>query len=159
MAKGIQLRVNGQPHRVEAEPETRLLEVLRDHLGLTGTKYGCGEGQCGACNVLINGQPRRSCLTPALNAENTEITTIEGLSTGSELHPVQRAFLEAEALQCGYCTPGMILSAAALLQRNPRPTEEEIRRHMDGNLCRCGVYSRIVAAIQRAAELARKTGA
>jgi nicotinate dehydrogenase subunit A len=158
MAKAIQLRVNGKPHAVEADPETRLLEVLRDQLDLTGTKYGCGEGQCGACTVLIDGQPRRSCLTPVETAVNHEITTIEGLAASGRLHPVQQAFLDAEALQCGYCTPGMIISAVALLRRNSDPSEAEIARFMEGNICRCGTYPRIIAAVRRAAELTKKAG-
>ncbi len=153
MANALQLRVNGKPYTVEVEAETRLLEVLRDELGLTGAKYGCGEGQCGACTVLINGNPRRSCITPASTAENKDITTIEGLAADCHLHPVQQAFLDAEALQCGYCTPGMIMSAVALLAAHPNPADGEIARFMEGNICRCGTYPRIVAAIRRAAEL------
>jgi len=158
MAKIRQLRINGRSHSIEADPETRLLEVLRDQLDLTGTKYGCGEGQCGACTVLIDGQPRRSCLTPVGTAENKEITTIEGLAVNGRLHPVQQAFLDAEAFQCGYCTPGMIMSAVALLRAHPDPSEAEIIRFMEGNICRCGTYPRVVAAVRRAAELERKAG-
>lgn len=158
MAKVSQLRVNGKSYAVDADPETPLLEVLRDRLDLTGTKYGCGEGQCGACTVLIDGQPRRSCRTPAATAENKEITTIEGLAADGRLHPVQQAFLDAEALQCGYCTPGMILNGVALLRAKPDPSEEEIVRFMEGNVCRCGTYPRIVAAVRRAAELMKKAG-
>ena len=156
MAKVYQLRVNGKSYAVDADPGTPLLEVLRDRLDLTGTKYGCGEGQCGACTVLIDGQPRRSCLTPAGTAENKEITTIEGLAADGRLHPVQQAFLDAEALQCGYCTPGMILNGVALLRAKPDPSEEEIVRFMEGQVCRCGTYPRIVAAVRRAAELMKK---
>jgi aerobic-type carbon monoxide dehydrogenase small subunit (CoxS/CutS family) len=156
MAKVYQLRVNGKSYAVDADPGTPLLEVLRDRLDLTGTKYGCGEGQCGACTVLIDGQPRRSCLTPAGTAENKEITTIEGLAADGRLHPVQQAFLDAEALQCGYCTPGMILNGVALLRAKPNPSEEEIVRFMEGQVCRCGTYPRIVAAVRRAAELMKK---
>jgi aerobic-type carbon monoxide dehydrogenase small subunit (CoxS/CutS family) len=159
VANALRLRVNGKPLTVEVEPETRLLEVLRDEFGLTGTKYGCGEGQCGACTVLINGKPRRSCITPAITARDRDVTTIEGLTSGGRLHPVQQAFLDAEALQCGYCTPGMIMSAAALLAARPNPTDDEILRFMEGNICRCGTYGRILPAIRRAAELARKSGA
>jgi aerobic-type carbon monoxide dehydrogenase small subunit (CoxS/CutS family) len=158
MARAIQLRVNRKAYTVEADPDSRLLEVLRDQLGLTGTKYGCGEGQCGACTVLIEGQPRRSCLTPVETAANKEITTIEGLAANGLLHPVQQAFLEAEALQCGYCTPGMIIAAVALLRTNPDPSEAEIARSMEGNICRCGVYPRIVAAVRRTAESTKKAG-
>ena len=156
MAKVLQLRVNGKSHRVDADPETPLLEVLRDQLDLTGTKYGCGEGQCGACTVLIDGQPRRSCLTSVAAAEKKEILTIEGLAASGQLHPVQQAFLDAEALQCGYCTPGMIMSGVALLRAKPDPSEEEIVHFMEGNVCRCGTYPRIVAAVRHAAELMKK---
>ncbi|MBZ5545876.1 MAG: (2Fe-2S)-binding protein [Acidobacteriia bacterium] len=158
MAKVTELRINGKRLAVEAEGETSLLTVLRDQLDLTGTKYGCGEGQCGACTVLINGNPRRSCLTPVSAAEKKEITTIEGLATGGYLHRVQQAFLDEEALQCGYCTSGMIMTAVALLRTHPQPSDEEIARFMEGNLCRCGTYPRIVAAVRRAAERQRKSG-
>jgi nicotinate dehydrogenase subunit A len=151
MANIIKLRVNGVIHEINADPQTSLLSVLRDRLELTGTKYGCGEAQCGACTVLIDGTPRRSCVTAVGTAANRHITTIEGLEHHGRLHPVQKAFLEEEALQCGYCTPGMILSAVAFLKSNPNPTEQEIARAMEGNICRCGTYPRIVAAIQRAA--------
>jgi aerobic-type carbon monoxide dehydrogenase small subunit (CoxS/CutS family) len=125
--------------------------VLRDELELTGTKYGCGEGQCGACTVLIEGAPVRSCITPASTVAGKEITTIEGLEQNGKLHPVQDAFIQADALQCGYCTPGMILSSVGLLKKTPRPTEPEIRRALQGNVCRCGTYPRIIAAVQMAA--------
>jgi aerobic-type carbon monoxide dehydrogenase small subunit (CoxS/CutS family) len=147
----ITLLVNGNQRVVEPAPEESLLSVLRNRLGLTGTKYGCGEGQCGACTVLIDGRSVRSCLTLAATvANNKKITTIEGLSPNGSLHPLQQAFLDEEAFQCGYCTPGMIMSAQALLRSNPNPTEEQIVQHMNGNICRCGAYPRIVAAIQRA---------
>ncbi|MFB3922099.1 MAG: (2Fe-2S)-binding protein [Terriglobia bacterium] len=158
MAKVTQLRVNGKSYALEAESDTRLLEVLRDHLDLTGTKYGCGEGQCGACTVLIGNQPRRSCVTPLAAVQQQEITTIEGLITNGSLHPVQQAFAEVDAMQCGYCTPGMILSAVGLLRHNSNPSEAEIARFMEGNICRCGTYPRIIAAVRRAAELQRKSG-
>jgi nicotinate dehydrogenase subunit A len=151
MANIIKLRVNGVIHEINADPQTSLLSVLRDRLDLTGTKYGCGEAQCGACTVLIDGSPRRSCVTAVGTAANRHITTIEGLDHHGRLHPVQKAFLEEDALQCGYCTPGMILSAVAFLKSNPHPTEQEIAQAMEGNICRCGTYPRIVAAIQRAA--------
>ena len=146
------IRVNGTERSIDADPERTLLSVLREDLDLIGTKYGCGEGQCGACTVLIDGKSSRSCSTPVASAAGKEITTIEGLEQQGKLHPLQEAFLEADAMQCGYCTPGMIMSAAALLLRNPAPTEQEIIRFMQGNICRCGTYSRIVAAIQKAAE-------
>ncbi len=150
------LKVNGLEHRVEAAPEERLLWVLRDRLGLTGTKYGCGEGQCGACTVLLDGKPVRSCLTPAASVAGRQITTIEGLEQDGQLHPVQAAFLEAESFQCAYCTSGMILSAVGLLKNTPEPAEEEIVRAMNGNVCRCGTYPRIVHAVQMAARRMRK---
>ena len=150
----IRLTVNGKPYTVDADPQTSLLSVLREQLDLTGSKYGCGEGQCGACTVLIDGKAQRSCVTKVGAVSQKQITTIEGLATGEQLHPVQEAFLEAGAMQCGYCTSGMIMSAVALLQRNPAPKESEIIDFMDGNVCRCGTYPRIVSAIQRAAKLA-----
>lgn len=151
MANLIKLRVNGETHTINADPQTSLLSVLRDRLNLTGTKYGCGEAQCGACTVLIDGNPRRSCVTAVGTAANRHITTIEGLEHHGRLHPVQEAFLTEDAMQCGYCTPGMILSAVAFLKSNPHPTEQQIAQAMEGNICRCGTYPRILAAIQRAA--------
>lgn len=145
------LNVNGKDLKVNAAQEESLLSVLRNRLDLTGTKYGCGEGQCGACTVLINGRPARSCLTPASAAAGKKITTIEGLAAEGKLNPVQQAFLDEEAFQCGYCTSGMVVAATGLLATTPHPSEEEIVRHMNGNVCRCGTYPRIVAAIQRAA--------
>jgi aerobic-type carbon monoxide dehydrogenase small subunit (CoxS/CutS family) len=148
----VTLSVNGTTHALELDADARLLEVLRDVLGLTGTKYGCGEGQCGACTVLVGDRAVRSCVTPAHAVAGQGITTIEGLSTeDGRLHPVQQAFLDAEALQCGYCTPGMIVTAVALLRARPRLDREQIVRAMNGNVCRCGIYSRIVAAIAAAA--------
>jgi aerobic-type carbon monoxide dehydrogenase small subunit (CoxS/CutS family) len=132
---------------------------LRDQLDLTGSKYGCGEGQCGACTVLIDGKPQRSCITRAGAVSQKQITTIEGLARGERLHPVQTAFLEEDAMQCGYCTSGMIMSAVALLQQNPTPKENEIIRFMDGNICRCGTYPRIVHAIQKAAKASSTSSA
>ena len=156
MLKVIELQVNGNKHRLDVEPERSLLGVLRDDLDLTGSKYGCGEGQCGACTVLVDGNPRRSCSTPVGKAAGRAITTIEGLARNGRLHPLQQAFLDAAAFQCGYCTSGMIVSASALLRANPRPSEEEIRRFMNGNICRCGTYPRIIEAIERAAEAMAK---
>lgn len=152
MANLIKLRINGDVHAVNVEPQATLLSVLRDQLELTGTKYGCGEAQCGACTVLIDGHPRRSCITTVGTAAGRQITTIEGLEHDGHLHPVQQAFLAEEAMQCGYCTPGMIMAAVALLKSKPSPTDEEIAHGMEGNICRCGTYPRIVAAIQRAAQ-------
>ena len=157
MAKVTQLRVNGKSYAIDAESDTRLLEVLRDQLDLTGTKYGCGEGQCGACTVLVGNQPRRSCVTPIGSVQHQEVTTIEGLAADGRLHPVQQAFVDAEALQCGYCTSGMIMSAVAFLRMRSDPSEIEIAHFMEGNVCRCGTYPRIVAAVRRAAESSRKT--
>lgn len=145
------LLVNGTTHRVDADPGTSLLSVLRNKLNLTGAKYGCGEGQCGACTVLINGRAVRSCITPVSAASGKRITTIEGLAENGNLHPVQEAFLKADALQCGYCTPGMILSAVSLLAKDPHPADDAIERGMEGNVCRCGTYPRIVAAVRMAA--------
>jgi aerobic-type carbon monoxide dehydrogenase small subunit (CoxS/CutS family) len=147
----IELQINGARHRVETEPERSLLSVLRDELDLTGAKYGCGEGQCGACTVLVDGVPSRSCLLRLRAAAGREIVTIEGLEKEGRLNPIQEAFLEAGAFQCGYCTPGMILSTVGLLKKNPKPTEAEARRYLEGNLCRCGTYPRILDAVARAA--------
>jgi aerobic-type carbon monoxide dehydrogenase small subunit (CoxS/CutS family) len=155
----MQLEVNGTKHQVSAEPERTLLTVLRDELDLTGTKYGCGEGQCGACTVLIDGAPARSCQTRVGAMAGHKITTIEGLAEHGRLHPLQEAFLEAEAMQCGYCTAGMILSGAALLKKNPNPDETAIHQAMQGNVCRCGTYPRIVAAIQMAHRFSTKATA
>jgi aerobic-type carbon monoxide dehydrogenase small subunit (CoxS/CutS family) len=150
MAK-ITLLVNGSEHVVSSGPEESLLSVLRNRLGLTGTKYGCGETLCGACTVLVGGRPVRSCRTAAATLAGKKIQTIESLSQNGALHPLQKAFLDEEAFQCGYCTPGMIMSAHALLSTNPAPSDEEIVRYMNGNICRCGTYPRIVAAVRRAA--------
>ena len=150
----IHLTVNGKPYTIDTDPQTSLLSVLREQLDLTGSKYGCGEGQCGACTVLLDGKAQRSCITRVGAVSQKQITTIEGLANGEHLHPVQQAFLEAGAMQCGYCTSGMIMSALALLQRNPSPSEGEIVNFMDGNVCRCGTYPRIVSAIQKAAKVA-----
>jgi aerobic-type carbon monoxide dehydrogenase small subunit (CoxS/CutS family) len=146
----MELTVNGIPHAVQSDPSRPLLEILRDELDLTGSKYGCGEGQCGACTVLLDGVPFRSCQTPLRIAQGKQITTIEGLAVNGHLHPLQEAFIQADAMQCGYCTPGMILSAAALLRKNPNPSDAEILRAMEGNICRCGTYPRILTAIRLA---------
>ncbi|TBW27147.1 (2Fe-2S)-binding protein [Gramella sp. KN1008] len=143
------LRINGKSHTVEAAPDTPLLWVLRDHLKLVGTKYGCGIAQCGACTVHLDGTAIRSCQLPVSSAEDSEITTIEGLSENGD-HPVQKAWLEHDVPQCGYCQAGQIMSAAALLERNPSPSDEEIESAMNGNICRCGTYTRIKAAIKTA---------
>jgi len=148
----IRLAINQKSYAVDVDPQTSLLTVLREHLDLTGSKYGCGEGQCGACTVLIDGKAQRSCVTRLGSVGQKQITTIEGLAQGDQLHAVQRAFLDVGALQCGYCTSGMIMSAVALLKKNPSPSESEIVDFMDGNICRCGTYSRIVSAIQKAAK-------
>ncbi len=152
MSRVTELHVNGTRRRIDADSERTLLSVLRDDLDLTGTKYGCGEGQCGACTVLVDGEPVRSCLTHVGAVAAKPITTIEGLETNGKLHPLQEAFLETGAMQCGYCTSGMILAGASLLRKNPHPTEQQIVRGMQGNLCRCGTYPRIVAAIRLAAQ-------
>ena len=148
----IRLAINQKSYSVEADPQASLLTVLREHLDLTGSKYGCGEGQCGACTVLVDGKARRSCITPVGSIGQKQITTIEGLAQGSQLHAVQQAFLDAGAMQCGYCTSGMIMSAVALLKQNPSPSESQIVDFMDGNICRCGTYPRIITAIQKAAK-------
>lgn len=145
------LQINGSPLRVTASPEESLLSVLRYRLDLTGTKYGCGEGQCGACTVLLDGVVARSCLLPVGAIGSVQITTIEGLQQGSRLSTVQQAFLDEGALQCGYCTSGMILNATSLLRQTPHPTDDQIVASMNGNICRCGTYPRILAAIRRAA--------
>ena len=145
------LVVNGTLRRLTADGRCTLLAVLREDLDLTGTKYGCGEGQCGACTVLVDGQPTRSCLTRLAAVAGKSITTIEGLEEAGRLHPLQQAFLDAGAMQCGFCTAGMIVAGAALLRRNGNPDEGEIRHALEGNLCRCGTYARIVAAVRAAA--------
>ena len=145
------LRVNRRTHTIEAEPGDSLLFVLRDDLQLAGAKYGCGEGECGACTVLIDGQARRSCITKVETAAGHDITTVEGLAEGERLHPVQQAFLDAEAFQCGYCTAGMVMAAVGLLAATPKVSEDEIARRLERNVCRCGTYSRIVRAVRLAA--------
>jgi aerobic-type carbon monoxide dehydrogenase small subunit (CoxS/CutS family) len=148
----IHLEINDKSYSVDIEPQTSLLTVLRESLDLTGSKYGCGEGQCGACTVLIDGKAQRSCITRVGSVSGKQITTIEGLAKGDRLHPVQQAFLDEDAMQCAYCTSGMIMSAVALLRKNAGPDEKEIIDFMDGNVCRCGTYPRIVRAIQKAAK-------
>ncbi len=152
MPRITELHINGIKHSVDVDADTSLLSVLRDQLDLTGSKYGCGEGQCGACTVLLDGLPRRSCITKVGAAASKKITTIEGLESNGHLHPVQQAFLDVGAFQCAYCTSGMIMTAAALLKTTPDPTEPEIARFMEGHICRCGTYPRIVAAIRQASK-------
>lgn len=153
------LEVNGRVHEVVAEPGDSLLSILREDLGLTGSKYGCGEGQCGACTVLVDGQATRSCVTRIGTLDGRAITTIEGIASGDRLHPVQDAFLEVEALQCGYCTPGMVMGAIGLLRQHPDPSEADVARLLDRHVCRCGTYPRIVRAVRLAAERMRATAA
>lgn len=152
----VQLKVNGQPYRLQIDPRTSLLDALREHLDLTGTKKGCNQGACGACTVLVDGKRINSCLTLAVMQQNAEITTIEGLAHGDALHPLQAAFIEHDAFQCGYCTPGQILAGIACIQEGHTGSPEEIREWMSGNLCRCGAYANIVAAIEDAAPKLRK---
>jgi aerobic-type carbon monoxide dehydrogenase small subunit (CoxS/CutS family) len=158
MAKPTELEINGKRYEVHCDPETPLLSALRDELALTGTKYGCGEGQCGACTVLIGGKPRRSCQVPVSAAVAKPITTIEGLEKDGHLHPVQQAFLDAGAFQCAYCTSGMILSSVGLLLTNPHPTSAEIVQSLQGNICRCGTHPRIVDAVHQAAKRVQERG-
>jgi aerobic-type carbon monoxide dehydrogenase small subunit (CoxS/CutS family) len=158
MAAEIELRVNGVKHKVEAQPDRMLLGVLRDELGLTGTKYGCGEGQCGACTVVLEGRAVRSCRMALSDCVDKPITTIEGLERDGKLHPLQQAFLDVGALQCGYCTAGMIMNAYALLSKRRDPSRQQVMQAMEGNICRCGTYQRILAAINQAAG-AQKGGA
>jgi len=156
MATSFKFAVNGQTRSIQSDPETPLLTVLRDDLGLTGSKYGCGEGQCGACTVLLDGAPRRSCVLPISAAAGKSVTTIEGLEQSGRLHPVQQAFLDAEAFQCAYCTSGMIMSSVALLKQNPNPTPSDIAQALEGNICRCGTHPRVIEAVERAAKAARE---
>jgi nicotinate dehydrogenase subunit A len=158
MARITKLKINGKSFSIDADEQVSLLSVLREHLDLTGTKYGCGEGQCGACTVLIDGEARRSCITAMGSVGEAQITTIEGLEKAGRLHALQQAFIDEPAMQCAYCTSGMIMSAYGLLRRNPHPSDAEIVDFMQGNICRCGTYTRIVAAIRRASH-AEKGGA
>jgi xanthine dehydrogenase YagT iron-sulfur-binding subunit len=154
----VALRINGRVHRLLVEPRWTLLYVLRERLGLTGTKVGCERGECGSCTVLIDGTARYACMTLAVEAEEAEITTLEGLMQGEELGPTQRAFVEEDAFQCGYCTPGQIVAAEGLLRANPQPELDEIRQGMAGNLCRCAAYVHIFRAVDRAADLKKGGG-
>lgn len=151
----ITLKVNGQTHTLQLEPRITLLNALRDHLGLTGAKRVCDRGECGGCTVLVNGKPRYACMMLAIEAQDQEITTVEGLGRGEELHPIQAAFVEHDALQCGFCTPGFVMSAVALLEENPNPTLDEVRQGLAGNTCRCGAYARIFEATLTAARRLR----
>ena len=155
MSLTVRFKVNGTLRSVTTDPERRLLDVLREELHLTGTKYACGEGQCGACLVYVDGEPERSCLLTLKNLDGKSVTTIEGLARGDALHPVQEAFLQEGALQCGYCTSGMILAAAALVEREPDPTDEQIAAALNGHLCRCNGYLKIVKAVRRAVATTR----
>lgn len=146
------LNINGVRHEVPVDPDVELLTVLRDHLGLTGSKYGCGEGACGACTVLLNGNPTTSCTTPVHSVAGKEVTTIEGLEKDGKLHAVQQAFLTIDGFQCSYCAPGMILAAVALLNKNPSPSEDAIIKAMNRNICRCGTYPYIIKAIKLASQ-------
>lgn len=159
MAASTRLVINGQSREVAADAERSLLSVLRDDLGLTGCKYGCGEGECGACTILIEGKATRSCVTTLADAAGKQLRTIEGLANSERLHPVQQAFLDCGAMQCGYCTPGMIMSGVALLEKQAHPSRAEIIEGMNGNVCRCCTYPRIIAAIERASELVKGGGA
>jgi carbon-monoxide dehydrogenase small subunit len=151
----IQLTVNGAKRGFDVEPNTLLLNLLRDDMNLTGTKYGCGIGECGACTVLMDGEAVLACMILAVDADGRRVDTVEGLAEGGEPHPIQQAYLDEGAVQCGYCTPGFIMATKALLDENPAPTEAEIREYLNGNLCRCTGYVNIVKAVQRAAEAIR----
>ncbi|MDO8951446.1 MAG: (2Fe-2S)-binding protein [Draconibacterium sp.] len=153
MEEKVQFELNGKQVEVQLEENQTLLWVLRTNFNLTGTKYGCGEGSCGSCTVLVNDEPVRSCVTTPEEVDGAKVVTIEGLADGEKLHPVQQAFVDHDALQCGYCTPGMILNAVSLLKNNPDPTRKEIIDGMDGNLCRCGAHTRIIMAIETASKM------
>jgi aerobic-type carbon monoxide dehydrogenase small subunit (CoxS/CutS family) len=146
----MDIQVNGKRYSVDADGRTNLLQILRENLDLTGSKYGCGEGMCGACTVMMDGAPVRSCITPLASTQGKNITTIEGLNPEGELNQVQKAFLEVDAFQCGYCAPGMVMSSVALLKKNPKPSRKEIEDSLHGNICRCGTYPRLLKAIQKA---------
>src|SRR5687768_54795 len=149
----MELQVNGKKHNVEAPEGESLLTVLRDRLDLTGSKYGCGEGSCGACTVLVDGNATRSCILPASSVTGKEIITIEGLEKNGELHPVQQAFLKVDVFQCSYCAPGMVMSAVSLLKKHPQPSQQQIIQGMQGNICRCGTYPRVIKAIKEASNI------
>lgn len=151
----LRFRLNGREVALDAHPGRRLLDLLREDLGLTGTKEGCGEGECGACTVLVDGKPRLSCLTAAIQVEGKDVLTVEGLARDGKLHPLQEAFIESAGVQCGFCTPGLLLAAYALLQENPNPTRDEIREYLSGNLCRCTGYAQVVEAVEMAARRLR----
>ena len=151
----ISFTLNGEPVVVKAEPSERLLDTLRYRLGLSGTKEGCGEGECGACTVILDGETAYACLTLAIDCQGRQVRTIEGLAAGEQLHPVQLAFIEKDGYQCGFCTPGQVVSAVALLEHNPHPTAEDVRREMSGNVCRCGAYPNIIEAVLLVAEKER----
>jgi len=155
MKQGIELRVNGQIYELEIQPWRTLLEVLRDHLGLTGTKQSCNEGHCGACTVIVDGQAINSCLMLAVEAQGKDILTVEGLSEGGKLHPIQDAFVSHGAVQCGFCSPGMIMATKAFLEHNPDPSDEEIKKALEGHLCRCTGYVQIIEAVRAASEKMR----
>ena len=148
----IRLSVNGHTHELEVKPWATLLDTIREDLGLTGTKEGCGQGECGACTVLMDGRPVNACLILAVEAKGKEIITIEGLAQGGDLHPVQQAFVDMGGMQCGFCTPGMVLSAKALLDEKPNPSDEEIRKGLEGNFCRCTGYTKIIESVRAAAK-------
>jgi len=152
----LHIRVNGDEYHLLVDTHRTLLEVIRDEIGLTGTKNGCGQGECGACTVLLDGEPVNSCLVLAHEAGGQDVVTIEGLGTGDKLHPVQQAFVETGAIQCGYCTPGQVMAAEGLLRANPSPTLDEVRHGMAGNICRCGAYAHIFTAVVKAADLKRQ---
>jgi len=158
MKETVSFQLNGKPVSLEVDPDRVLLWVLRTELGLTGTKYGCGEGHCGACTVIVDGEPARSCLIPMSEVAGKSVLTIEGLEAGGELHPVQSAFVEHNAMQCGFCTSGMIMAAYGLLRQHPQPTRQEIVQGLEDNLCRCGGYARIIQAVEAAALALRKGG-
>jgi carbon-monoxide dehydrogenase small subunit len=152
----LRFRLNGRPVTVDVPPGRRLLDLLREDLGLTGTKEGCGEGECGACTVIVDGKPRLSCLTAAVQVDGKEVLTVEGLAARGKLHPIQKALVETAGVQCGFCTPGFVMAATALLAENPNPSKEEIRQYLSGNLCRCTGYERIVDAVLLAAKSLRE---
>jgi len=154
----IKLNVNGEMHELEIKDSRTLLEVIREDLNLTGAKFGCGSGECGACTMLVDGKPILSCLTLALEADGKEVTTVEGMAKDGELHPIQQAYIDEFAVQCGYCTSGLIMITKALLEENPNPTEEEVKEFIKGNLCRCTGYVKIIKAVLKAAEVMRRRG-